>query len=361
MKITDVKAYPLKTRTALVRVFTDEGVEGVGECSPMNIQVMAHFVETALKPLLVGKNPLDIEQLWNEMYIRTYKLGVMGTQPSCIAGVDIALWDIKGKVANMPVYQLLGGAARTTFTMYKSIGGGSRMTPHEMLAQVEKAHEEGFRAVKIRMDYGPLNQDVDPDKDFEMFEMCRDFLPKSTPLSFDANNGYSVSVAIRQGRRFEERDIYHFEEPVPQYDYDGIRKVADALDVPVSAGEHEYTRWQFRDLIHQAQPDLLQPDIVKCCGITEMKRICTLAETYDLQILPHQTQPSVGTVASLHVVATQPQSRRPHEYTGPRPDLDELFEEPITFDGKTGTITLPDRPGLGLTVNEAKLKEYVIE
>ncbi|NQW18865.1 MAG: mandelate racemase/muconate lactonizing enzyme family protein [Chloroflexi bacterium] len=358
MKITDVKAYPLKTRTALVRIFTDEGIEGVGECSPMNIEIMAHFVETALKPLLLGKDPLDIEQLWNEMYIRTYKLGVQGTQPSCIAGVDIALWDIKGKVTGMPIYKLMGGAARTTFTMYKSIGGGMHMTPDEMLDQVKTAHDQGFKAVKIRMDYGPFNQDVDLDKDFEMFRVCREFLPDETPLSFDANNGYSVNGAIKQGRRFEELGIYHFEEPVAQYNYEGIRQVADALDVPVSAGEHEYTRWQFRDLILQARPDILQPDIVKCAGITEMKRIATLAETFDMQLLPHQTQPSIGNAASLHVVSTLPQSTRPHEYTGPRPDLDDLFDDPWEF--IDGQITIPDRPGLGLTLNEDALEAAIL-
>ncbi len=319
----------------------------------MNIQVMCHFVVTALKPLLIGKNPLDIEQLWNEMYFGTYKLGVMGTQPSCIAGVDIALWDIKGKVANMPLYRLLGGAARTTFTMYKSIGGGSRMTPDEMLDQVKDAMDQGFKAVKIRMDYGAFNQDADLDKDLEMFRGCRAFLPPDVPLSFDANNGYSVNGAIQQGRRFEELGIYHFEEPVAQYNYDGIRQVADALDVPVSAGEHEYTRWQFRDLIQQAKPDILQPDIVKCAGITEMRRICVLAETFDMQVLPHQTQPSIGNAASLHVCSTLPQSTRPHEFTGPRPEMDDLFDDPWEF--ADGQITIPDRPGLGLTINEKAL------
>ena len=358
MKITDVKAYPLKTRTALVRIFTDEGIEGIGECSPMNIEIMAHFVEIALKPLLVSRDPLDIEQLWNEMYLRTYKLGVQGTQPSCIAGVDIALWDIKGKVTGMPIYKLMGGAARTTFTMYKSIGGGMRMMPDEMLDLVKTAHDQGFKAVKIRMDYGPFKQDVDLDKDLEMFRVCRDFLPDSTPLSFDANNGYSVNSAIQQGRRFEEFGIYHFEEPVAQYNYEGIRQVADALDVPISAGEHEYTRWQFRDLILQARPDILQPDIVKCAGITEMKRIATLAETFDMQLLPHQTQPSIGNAASLHVVSTLPQSTRPHEYTGPRPDLDDLFDDPWEF--VDGQITIPDRPGLGLTLNEKALQAALL-
>ena len=152
MKITDVKAYPLKTRTALVRIFTDEGVEGIGECSPMNVPVMCYFVEHALKPLIIGKNPLDIERLWDDMYFGTYKLGTSGTQPSCISGVDIALWDIKAKVAGMPLYQLMGGAVRTTFTMYKSMGGGSANTPQQMLTRVEEAYEEGYVTSLYRLD-----------------------------------------------------------------------------------------------------------------------------------------------------------------------------------------------------------------
>ncbi len=357
MKITDVRAYPLKTRSAFVRVFTDEGVEGIGECSPMNVQVMCHFVETALKPLVVGKDPRDNERLWDAMYYGTHKLGTGGTQPSCIAGVDIALWDIKGKAANMPVYRLIGGAARTKFTMYKSIGGGAKMQPKDMLAEVKKGFDQGSRAFKIRMDW-QYRQDVDPAKDLEMFRLCREFLPKDVPLSFDANNGYSVSTAIRQGRKFEELGIYHFEEPVSPTNYLGIREVAEALDVPVSAGEQEYTRWQFRDLITVAKPDLVQPDIVKCAGFTEALRIKALAETWDIPVVPHMTQPSIGNAASLHLCATIPNSSRPHEYTGPRPDLDDLFKDPWEF--KDGTITLPDRPGIGLTINEAALKRAVV-
>jgi L-alanine-DL-glutamate epimerase-like enolase superfamily enzyme len=357
MKIADIRAYPLKTRTALVRVFTDDGVEGIGECSPMNVPVMCHFVQTVLRPLVLGKNPLDVERLWDAMYFGTYKLGTEGTQPSAISGVDIALWDIKAKAAGMPLYRLLGGAVRTTFTMYKSIGGGGDMTPAQMLAEVRRAHEQGFRAVKIRMDWR-YQQDVDPAKDLEMFRLCREFLPASTPLSFDANNGYSVSTAIRQGRKLEELGAYHFEEPVSPTNYAGIRAVADALDIPVSAGEHEYTRWQFRDLILDARPDLLQPDIVKCCGVTEMKRIAALAETFDMPVLPHQTQPSIGNAASLALCATLPLSTRPQEFTGPRPDLDELFKEPLEF--TNGQITLRDCPGLGLEIDEKALAKAVI-
>jgi len=358
MKITDVKAYPLKTRTALVRIFTDEGVEGIGECSPMNVPIMCYFVENALKPLIIGKNPLDIERLWDDMFFGTYKLGTSGTQPSCISGVDIALWDIKAKVAGMPLYQLMGGAVRTTFTMYKSMGGGSTNTAQEMLARVEEAYEEGYKAIKIRMDW-KYRQDVDPAKDFEMFKLCRDFLPDDILLSFDANNGYSVSTAIQQGRKFEELGIYHFEEPVSPTNYEGIREVAEALDVPISSGEHEYTRCQFCDLINIAKPDLLQPDVVKCCGLTEGKRIAALAETHDMAVVPHMTQPTIGNAASLALCATLPLSNRPHEYSGQRDDLDDLFEDPWEF--KNGQITMPDKPGLGLTVNEKALEANMMD
>jgi L-alanine-DL-glutamate epimerase-like enolase superfamily enzyme len=136
--------------------------------------------------------------------------------------------------------------------------------------------------------------------------------------------------------------------------YDGIRQVAEALDVPVSAGEHEYTRWQFRDLIQIARPDIIQPDVVKCAGLTEGLRIKALAETWDLPVMPHMTQPSVGNAASLQLCATIPLASRPHEYTGPRPDLDELFADP--WELHNGSMTIPDRPGLGLTVNERGLE-----
>ncbi|MBN4064758.1 mandelate racemase/muconate lactonizing enzyme family protein [Dehalococcoides mccartyi] len=358
MKIIDVKAYPLKTRTALVRIFTDEGVEGIGECSPMNVEVMSYFVEKSLKPLLMGKNPLDIERLWDDMYFGTHKLGTSGIQPSAISGVDIALWDIKAKVAGMPLYQLLGGAVRTTFTMYKSIGGGSEMTPEQMLAKVETAYEEGYKAVKIRMDW-KYRQDINPEKDIEMFRLCREFLPSEFPLSFDANNGYSVSTAILQGRKFEDMGIYHFEEPVSPTNYAGIREVADALDVPVSAGEHEYTRWQFRDLINVARPDLVQPDVVKCCGLTEGKRIAVLAETYDMSVVPHMTQPTIGNAASLALCATLPLSNRPQEHSGTRQELDDLFEDP--WELIDGQFTIPNKPGLGLTINEKALKAAVMD
>ena len=355
MKITDVKATPM--RPCLVRIYTDEGVMGIGECSPMNTTVIAHFVNTALKPLLIGENPLETDKLWNKMISSTYKLGVQGTQPEAIAGVDIALWDILGKLAGLHIHTLLGGSYREKVLMYASIGGGSRMTSAEMAKRVESYLDKGFKAIKIRMEWGFARQDVDPAKDLEMFRQVKALTGDDIPLSFDANNGYSVSTAIQQGRKFEELGIYHFEEPVAQYDYDGMAAVADALDVPIAAGEHEYTRWQFRDLIHQAKVDIIQPDVVKCAGISEMHKIAVLGSVYNKHFVPHQTQPTIGTAANLHVISALQHATRPQEYTGQNPQLDELFKEPLVFED--GYIHVPQKPGLGLELDEEKLRKLI--
>jgi len=355
MKITDVKATAM--RPLLVQVYTDEGVMGIGECSPMNTNVVAHFVNTALKPIIMGENPLEIDKLWNKMTHRTYKLGVQGTQPEAIAGVDIALWDILGKVAGLPIHTLLGGCYRDKVLMYASIGGGAGMTPGDMVKTVEGYLGKGFKAIKIRMDWGVARQDIDPAKDLEMFRQVKKVTGDDIPLSFDANNGYSVSTAIQQGRKFEELGIYHFEEPIAQYDYEGMAEVANALDVPISAGEHEYTRWQFRDLIQQAKVDIIQPDVVKCAGISEMRKIAVLGSVYNKHFLPHQTQPTIGTAANLHVCASIQNATRPQEYTGQSPQLDELFKEPLVFED--GYIHVPQKPGLGLELDEEKLRKLV--
>ena len=358
MRITEVKAMVLKTGSIFVRVFTDNGVTGSGECSPMHSRLAQQFVELALRPLLLGEDPREIDRLWHRMFHSTYKLGVQGVQPEAIAGVDIALWDILGKAAGLPVSTLLGGRFRDRITMYASIGGGGGITPAQMVERVESFLALGFRAIKIRMDWGVARQDADPAKDLEMFRLCKQVCGDSIPLSFDANNGYSPSTAIQQRRKFEDLGIYHFEEPVAQYDYAGLRQVAEALDVPVSAGEHEYTRWQFRDLIEQAQVDIIQPDVVKCGGITEMKKIAVLGETFNKMLVPHQTQPTVGTAANLHVCASLIHCSRPQEYTGRRPELGDLFIEPLRM--LDGQIAIPTGPGLGLEIDEGRLEKLTV-
>lgn len=359
MKITDVKATILKTHSIFVQVYTDEGITGIGECSPMNLLAIAYFVNTVLKPLLIGENPLEIDKLWNKMTFRTYKLGVQGLQPSAIAGIDIALWDILGKFSNLPIHTLLGGCYREKVMMYASIGGGGDMSVADMVNCVESYLKKGYKAIKIRMDWGAMRQDINPKKDLDMFKAVKELIGNNIPLSFDANNGYSVSTAISQGRKFEDLGIYHYEEPVAQYDYSGIAEVVNALDVPVSAGEHEYNRWQFRDLIEQAKVDIIQPDVVKCAGISEMHKIAIIGSIYNKHFVPHQTQPTIGTAANLHVCASIPNANRPQEHTGQNPQLDAVFKEPLIFED--GYIYVPQKPGLGLEIDDEKLKKLKMD
>jgi L-alanine-DL-glutamate epimerase-like enolase superfamily enzyme len=175
-------------------------------------------------------------------------------------------------------------------------------------------------------------------------------------LGFDVNNGYSVSTAIRMGRRCQdELGIVHYEEPVAQYDYAGIAQVVAALDVPVAAGEHEYTRWQFRDLITQANVDIVQPDLVKCGGISEALRIAALASAYNRMLVPHQTQPALGTAANLHFTACFAREDRAQEYdiNSKRAILNQVIHPAL--EQKAGYLPVPDGPGLGLEVDEAGL------
>jgi len=360
IRITAVEPYVLRGGKCFVLVRTSEGVTGVGEASPMNSGTAAHLIATAFAPRLAEMNPLDIQRCWDRLYYGTYKQGVMGLQPEALAGVDIALWDILGKVAGMPINQLLGGKRRDSVRVYASIGGGAASTPKAMAGHAERAVEQGFSAVKIRMDYGPLTPDANVKKDLETLATVRRAVGEDVELLYDVNNGYSVQTAIRVGKEIEAFNVIHYEEPVAQTDYAGYEKVVDAVDVPVAAGEHEYTRWQFRDLIQIANPDILQPDIVKCAGISEAVKIAALASAHHKLLCPHQTQPTVGQAANLHFTSVFVANDMAQElaYNAWRSPLRSLFKNPLEF--KDGRMVVPTNPGLGLELDEKRLKTMTV-
>jgi len=358
LKITDVETWLLNSTSLFVVVRTDQGISGYGESSPMNVRAIAALLNEALKPLVVGQNPLDRERLWEKMYFSTYKLGVMGAQTEAIAGIDIALWDILGKVTGLSLSQLFGGRRRDRVRMYASIGGGAESSPVEMARRAARVVEEGHSMIKIRMDWGTIRTDADPPHDWAVLSEVRRAVGDKIELGFDANNGFTVSTAIRLGRRFQnELGIIHYEEPVAQYDYAGIAQVVAALDVPVAAGEHEYTRWQFRDLITQANIRIVQPDLVKCGGISEAVRIAALASAYNRVLVPHQTQPAIGTAANLHFTACFAREERAQEYdiNPKRAVLNRLIHPPL--EQKNGFLPVPDGPGLGIEVDEGELRK----
>jgi L-alanine-DL-glutamate epimerase-like enolase superfamily enzyme len=362
LRITAVDVFPLKTGSVFVLVRTSEGITGLGECSPMNGRVIVSMLKDALIPIVIGKNPLDVGRIWDEMYHRTYKLGVMGAQPEAMAGIDIALWDILGKVTGLPLWQLLGGKRKDRIRMYASIGGGAQATVEDQVRKALDSVKQGFTALKMRMDWSSLNVDVNPGKDWEIVSTVRKQVGDKIDLQYDANNGLSVSTAIRLGRRFQdELNVIHYEEPIAQHDYAGYAEVCAALDMPVAAGEHEYTRWQFRDLIEKAKVDILQPDLVKCAGLSEGIPIANLAHTYGKFLVPHQTQPTIGNTANIHFVACFDNSSRAQEYNySPRNSelLWSLFKN--NYSPQDGHIQVPDGPGLGLELDEDALKKLTL-
>ena len=351
VKVTAVETTPILTGELLVRVRTDEGITGLGETYVISPTVAKSFIDELLTPVIVGTDPTVPAARWDEMFYSTTRYGPMGLQTAAIGAVDIALWDIAGKAAGRPVSELLGGPSGATVPLYLSIGMGWQMSPDEMCDEVMRGLDEGFRAFKIRMDWNSDRLDRDPDQDLERFEACRSALPDSAALSFDANNGYSALTAVRQGRELEGMGAAHFEEPVPQHDMPGLRAVCDALDMPVSFGEQQHTRWQFRDLIALANPDILQPDIVLAGGITESARIYALARTHGKVVMPHCPAAGIASAASLHVYSALAEVPRFHEYseefTG---DPKALLSTPVQRSG--GDATVPDGPGLGVEIDE---------
>ena len=374
MKITDIQVNRLKPPDnmpgtsfvgtpgrLLVRILTDEGIVGIAEGS-RGLGVFRAYLEEVIKPLLVGVNPLQPRQIWEMLALGT---GERATRlPSAIVGsIDVAIWDIMGKAAGMPLHALLGGAARTEIQLYWSRGNGWRKSPGEMLEEVQEGYERGYRAFKVRMDWRDYRQDGDPTKDFAIFQACREWLPDDVPLGFDANCGYSVSTAIMQGRRLEEMGVAHFEEPLPQYDFRGLRQVVDALDCPISTGEQEISAWRFQDLLDLGNPDILQPDILNVGGVSEMMRVYEMAAANNKVIMPHSPNVGANSLASLHAYSTVTNAIRPHEYseesTGPAERVAELFVDPII--PENGKITLSDRPGLGVELDESALTRWIAE
>jgi len=368
MKITDITATPLATGKSLVRVQTDAGVEGWAEGPGINKVVPGRngsvfnaYLETIIKPVLIGENPLDIDRHWETLATgkddRLYKL------PASVVGIiDVALWDLLGKETGKPVYTLMGGAARTTIPLYWSVGSGWRMQPEEMVDLVKNGWDMGFRAFKIRMDWKGWRQDSNPVKDYEMFKLVREFLSEGNYLGFDANNGYSVSTAIQQGRKFEELGIDHFEEPIPNWDLPGLKQIADTLDVAVSAGEQDAFRWWFHHLVLLGDPDILQPDILGVGGPSEIKRVFDLSTMWNKPVMPHSPQAGINSMASLHAYSTVQNAVRPHEFStefsGPLDDVEELYGNGVI--PKNGNMVLSDRPGLGIELNEDALARLTV-
>jgi D-arabinonate dehydratase len=336
------------THSGINAVFieTDEGVTGVGlgsgiQDAPEVGQVMLeHF-----KHVLIGRDPLDIERHWHEMW-RPKLVGRRGITTRVISGIDFALWDLKAKFANMPLYKLLGGFSDSVDTYiaggYYEEGKGLR----ELAMEMERNVELGATAVKMKIGAVPINEDV------ERVRTAREAVGPDVRIMVDANNAYRHYEAIEFARKAEKYDLFWFEEPVEPDDYIGQREITRATSVPVAAGENEYTRYGFRDMINHRAVDILQPDALILGGVTEFMKVAALAQANDLDIAPHGSQ-----YIHIHLVAAIPNGLILEYY---RDSVDPMHGR-IYMDElkiKDGRVYAPDRPGLGLELNRESLAEF---
>lgn len=339
------------TNSGWVRAETEGGVVGYGEVSPMaggehSIDIINRYIA----PMLVGADPLDHAVHYDRALHKLVKLGPEGAVTGALAGVDIALWDLKGKLLDQPIYKLLGGAWRTELPFYSSVGGNQDTTVEETVAKVERRwRKEQPAAIKFRLDGDRTRQDFDIPGDIAKIRAVRDLVGPDLPLAFDANNQYSISGAMRVGRVLEDLGYAWFEEPVQHYHVHAMGEVAQRLSITVSAGEQTYTPQALVDLIRSGVR-MVQPDIVKMGGITGLMQCAAICFAHGVEFVPHQTQPGIGHTANLHVLATVMHMTKPAEYADDSGRTDVAFNHPIG--PQNGRFALGERAGLGLDFNE---------
>lgn len=373
--MADAVHYMPSRPTLLVRVHTDEGIIGLGESASYGgyLEGIEHVILDELRQTILGHDPFRVERLWSMMASRAHQRGRRGMLMMAISGIDIALWDIIGQATRTPLYRLLGGY-RDTLDAYASAGFYARdKTPQDLADEVGGYAAAGFKVVKIKVGRNPelmsnmLHDMIEPgyatasfEEDVERVRLARAAIGKGVGLAIDANNAWTPPVALKFLREVDEFDIRWLEEPVQTDDIDGSALVAHQLDTPVAGYESETGLAGFRELITRRAVDIVQPDVIWTGGITESRKVAALAQAFGMPVIPHVFSSAVSSIANMHFIASLPNAGLLEFDQNTNPLRTELFEEPITV-LPDGTVKLPDRPGLGVTLNQATLDRYGIE
>lgn len=340
---------PRRYRSAfLIQVETDEGVTGIGSCSG-NGAILETILTKVLKPLLLGRDPCLITELWDRIYVGAgvRLFGSRGIGVVALSGVDIALWDILGKVKNTPIHQLLSNSPRDKVELY-----ATALYPDQIGKDVEKALSyaaKGFRGVKIKLGF-------DLDSDLERVRAVRAAVGKEFPLMTDANMGYDLNVALRVAPILQECGVSWLEEPLFVEDIDGHAQLRSSSQVPIALGENLHTRFAFQEYILRGAVDILQPDVARVGGISEVKEIGTLAEKHGLPLSLHTYGDAVGLAASAHMAAALKNSTVMELDCTYNPLQTALLREPLKIQG--GTLIPPQGPGLGIELDPEALAKY---
>ena len=359
MKIADIKTFIVPPRWLFVKIETDEGVNGWGEAV---LEGRAHTVATAVSELadyLVGKDPSPIEDHWTVLYRGGFYRGG-GIHMSALAGIDQALWDIKGKTLGLSVAKLLGGPVRDKIKVYSWIGGDR---PEHLIENARQAISRGFHAVKMNgseeMQYIDSNAKVDAA--VARVAAIREALGYELGIGIDFHGRVHRPMVKTLFKALEPLRPMFIEEPVLSEHADALRDVAANTSIPIALGERLFTRWDFKDILRNGFVDIIQPDPSHSGGITETKKIASMAECYDVALALHCPLGPIALATCLQIDAVchnatiQEQSLGIH-YNETNDLLDYLVE-PKIFDYVDGYVSIPDGPGLGVEINE----EYVVD
>jgi L-alanine-DL-glutamate epimerase-like enolase superfamily enzyme len=353
--------------SVLVRIDTDAGLVGWGEAkagvgSAASAHGLAAIINLDYAPLLVGQDPRDVSRLWDVMYNTPREgyalerghalpqLGRRGLSISAIAGVDLALWDLLGKSLGAPVWRLLGGRRAERMPAYASGGWADEAGIGDQLQGYVR--QGGFRAVKMRVGV----MDGEPHRSAARVRAARRSLGPGVKLMADAHGTWTVSEAKAFCRMVEDCDLYWLEEPVTADDKAGLAEVRRASAVPISTGESEFTRHDFREIAELRAADVLQPDLAIAGGLTEGLRIAAIASAYNLRLAPHLWSGAPAFAAGMALAASQSAGFILEYSLGANPLLHELVHE--AFAVVDGQLEVPDRPGLGITVDEDFVRRH---
>ncbi len=357
-----------------VKVETDEGITGLGECVHGGVQAIAIIHE--LRQHMIGRDPFAIDALFEEFRRRyVFDGGTAGALITALTGIEIALWDLKGKALGVPVYELLGGKFRDRVRVYADCQVEPGMNFSEIEQVVDGVLRRGFTAIKIDLDihaYGHAGSEVagftkDPfnytasqwehERMVRLVEMVTAAAGREVAVAADVHTRLDVPSAVRLARDLERFHLLWLEEPVPPENIAAMREIKQATSTPICAGENLYLRHGFRDLIGQQAVDIIMPDIPKCGGLSECRKIANMAELYYIPFAPHNVASPIGTMASAHVCASVPNFLVLEFHWLHRDYWTTITAEKEDII-KDGFIQLTDRPGIGVALDEAVARQY---
>jgi len=366
MRITDIKIIRLRAEVpperqvlsrsgvraarsaTLVQVETDEGISGIGSCSGNGALIEA-IVARTLKPLLLGMEATAIDEIWDKAYFRGghKEFGTRGIGVVALSGVDMALWDILGKARGVPLYELLGGRCRDKVPVY-----ATALYPEEPSQVARRARafaEQGFHGVKIKVGF-------DLEQDIRIVRVVREELGKDFVVMTDANQGYTLEVALRASDAFADCGAYWLEEPLFVEDIEGHAELREKGKTPIAVGENLHMRYAFENFMVRGAADFVQPDVARAGGVSEVRKIAALAARHKIPVSFHTWGDGVALAASVHLAASLENCIIMELDSTYNPLREELLREP--FRVSNGYLSPPEKPGLGVELDKEALGKF---